>query len=510
MSETENKRVNIGYRTVFCLVIFALFLWYLYIFSQMPYTHDDWDWGLSNGIEQLCSANINSRYVGNFLIVLLTRSEAFRNLFMAAVSAAIPVCLVKLSGCRGRVTIALLLFMNGLILSQSGGIWRETYGWTSGFANYVVSGLAVLLYLSAVERAFAGKKAGRGYLLLLVIFSVGIQLFIENLTIWLLASGVMLLLLALVMRRAIVEMTAMLAGLSVGTAIMFSSSVYKSLSETGMAIGGYRQITVSVEDGLGSMVSTVLSQLKWNISNLYCGQFKLSACLLLVLAVLFFVHACRRTQDLRSKLGMLALTGVDLALIALLWLVKSRGITGSWVALPGLTVFTVVLIQLLLLRFAFSERSYLYYAYIWLSMLLLYLPLTVTSTCGERVFLLPMIMQLLLTAKLIGQLCSCFPKIENDRRAVAAALAAALLLSWGPMVRKTLDYHRIGETKKGQIACIEQAKQNGADEIVLPAYDYDLEEEYLWYPHPEGEARKSFFKQFYGIDNDVALSFSAG
>ena len=47
-------------------------VFYVWLAAQIPYCHDDWDWGLQIGIQQLLTANLNSRYVGNFIEVVLT------------------------------------------------------------------------------------------------------------------------------------------------------------------------------------------------------------------------------------------------------------------------------------------------------------------------------------------------------------------------------------------------------------------------------------------------------
>ena len=43
---------------------------YVWIAAQIPYTHDDWDWGLEVGMQHLLKADINSRYVGNLIEVI--------------------------------------------------------------------------------------------------------------------------------------------------------------------------------------------------------------------------------------------------------------------------------------------------------------------------------------------------------------------------------------------------------------------------------------------------------
>ena len=58
---------------------------------MLPYSGDDWDWGLSIGLRHLLTADINSRYFGNLIIVLMSRSPLLKTLIMGSASALIPV-----------------------------------------------------------------------------------------------------------------------------------------------------------------------------------------------------------------------------------------------------------------------------------------------------------------------------------------------------------------------------------------------------------------------------------
>ena len=63
------------------ILIAAFYFW---LVAQIPYTHDDWDWGLDIGLQQLFTANLNARYAGNFFEVVMTRSELLRILIVGS------------------------------------------------------------------------------------------------------------------------------------------------------------------------------------------------------------------------------------------------------------------------------------------------------------------------------------------------------------------------------------------------------------------------------------------
>ena len=79
-NQLRENRLRLWGRICFYAVFSLFFLW---LAAQVPYTHDDWDWGLGIGWQQLLTANINSRYAGNLLEVIMTRSSFLKTIFMA-------------------------------------------------------------------------------------------------------------------------------------------------------------------------------------------------------------------------------------------------------------------------------------------------------------------------------------------------------------------------------------------------------------------------------------------
>jgi hypothetical protein len=135
------------------------------------------------------------------------------------------------------------------------------------------------------------------------------------------------------------------------------------------------------------------------------------------------------------------------------------------------------------------------------------MPLAVTNSVGERLFFLPYIMQLLAISKVAGLLCRQLADIKPKKKCFAVAVLVLLVFSAVPVAKKTRDYTQIGKIYRAQLEIIQQAKESGAKEIVLPAYSYELEENYLHFPHPLNEERMGYFKSFYNIDQDVEIIF---
>ena len=66
---TKKKWINL-------IVILFAFFGFVYIMSTIPFCSDDWAWGASVGAQRLAShfRGYNGRYLGNLLILLLTKS----------------------------------------------------------------------------------------------------------------------------------------------------------------------------------------------------------------------------------------------------------------------------------------------------------------------------------------------------------------------------------------------------------------------------------------------------
>ena len=98
-------------------ILVAVF--YFWLAAQIPYTHDDWDWGLNIGLTQLFTANLNARYAGNFFEVIMTRSELLRILIMGSGYFLLPMALAAAA-------------VLGLVIVFTSSIYQEL--WTTGKA----------------------------------------------------------------------------------------------------------------------------------------------------------------------------------------------------------------------------------------------------------------------------------------------------------------------------------------------------------------------------------------
>ena len=252
-SNTSHRQRLIRY------AVFGLFaIFYLWLAAQIPYTDDDWDWGLPVGIQQLITASLNSRYAGNAMVVLLTRSVVLKTLVMGTAFFLLPLTLsgIFTRHCgpeeENRKTF-LFLVSNVLLLSMERIIWKQTYSWVAGFCNYVVPMVFLGIYLQRMmdlleDRMQPASLLKCGGLLLMCIV---MQLFIENFALFMVLLSAYLCLVCWKKQGKIsAGWLCMLCGNIIGLGIMFSSPIYTRLFGGGAAVGGYREIIVGGQNSL--------------------------------------------------------------------------------------------------------------------------------------------------------------------------------------------------------------------------------------------------------------------
>ena len=170
------------------LLYSAFALFYLFLGTMVPYAHDDWDWGLPIGMQHLLTADINSRYVGNFFEVIMTRSVILKIVLMSSCYFLLPLLLSiaaqKITAAPKTTRPLFFLFANFLMLTMGLPMWRQTYSWIAGFANFGFSSVFMLLCLMQMIPLLNNEpipKASAIRCIGFFLLAVAGQLFLENL-----------------------------------------------------------------------------------------------------------------------------------------------------------------------------------------------------------------------------------------------------------------------------------------------------------------------------------------
>ena len=500
------------------ILLSCTFLFYLWLAAQIPYMHDDWDWGLAPGLTHLIKADINSRYAGNLVEVILTRSPLLKTFFMAAVFTLIPYVMAEivllfldrtLSEKDGGMTRSgVFVLANAVILLMPVTVWRQTCGWVAGFSNFVVSGLLLLLYFLLLmrNRERMGEKTPAAVNGLLFVFGVLIQLFIENLAFYFfLASLFAVLRRVLKKERVGALLLCLLCGNALGLLLVFSSGVYRTLWETGKAIGGYRQLQIDRE----ASVATILRRLFERVCTVVLPDTVKNSdplpALILCGMLAVCLNRCRAKKSGRLPLILLALLHALLACYYVYLFFSVRygfrlpvleGLESRWSRLP-FVLYLVLITADLFCFFRRDRRSFSWLLAVWLSPLILLAPMAVINTLGPRSFFTSNICYtlflLLLTVPLFAGMRRPF------RRALGAAAVICLIACFARYGRV---YAQIGSVVRERAAVIRSAQNGESDRIELPAFPHPW---YLWFPDPGG-SRIAYFRAFYGIPEQVEFT----
>lgn len=489
-------------KQLYLLSIAYFSLLWLFISICIPYTHDDWAWGTSVGVRQFLTGELNSRYAGNLIVVLLTRSYIFKSIFLGIVYSLIPIEIIELISSNikldySRKTI-MLLAVNAALLSMSFPVWQQTYGWISGASNYVVSALLLLFFLNLCTKEFSlavsKNKTNVFYLIGYFFLGTVIQLFLEHLTVYITISTAILLVFYIrKYRRNSGRLLAVLIGNLIGLMIMFSSSIYGELVSTGSAVDGYR---VSVFATNKSLIGAVLECIRNYFYNVLPPVFigdnsGYSVVVLILLSLLLY----RFSYKLRFVFVLANLIMAAFLIEPLNSLLFSSGL-GRCVLSIGFALLVTIEILCAGKNTNPTVRSFI--MYLWLSTFALVLPLCVIYETGPRIYITSSIIMIVMIALL---LCEIINKTTSLNKIIVVTLVALTILL---TVKWTLIYSSIAKTTYDRMAKIEHVitSNNDNEQLVLEQYNYV---NYLWLPYPVNDTYENDFRRFYSIPDNVVI-----
>lgn len=191
----------------------------------LPFSGDDFDWAmksLSDYGSLLVDSELNGRYVGNFLVIIITKNIVIRSLFTAGVLTGIAYFITKEAKAPLFFVWLLLILMPLPLLVQD-------VVWASGFANYAISTLLVIPLLLNFREIYLDKSTwkrsiGTGVLLLLSCF------FVENVTIFILLVTIILNVIYVIRNKKVNKaLLVMLCLVLLGTVLMFIQPAYHNV-----------------------------------------------------------------------------------------------------------------------------------------------------------------------------------------------------------------------------------------------------------------------------------------
>ena len=279
--ETVKKRLKIQW--LIYLLVFAVFL---YIGYKVPYCHDEWRWGLDERVELMKNGfrNYNGRYLGNLLALLITRSVMAKALVIAGGVVWLlhvmyrNICFREAK--RAKENLFLLLSCVFLLLSLPATLFQQSYGWSAAFVNFVPPVFLFLIYYNWTEWIYDGYQDQPLWKTILVIpLGISVQLFSENVTLFVALYAVWVAVYTLIRYRKISAMQINFIWSSfLGVYLMFANGAYARAAES----SGYKKNIDHCRWNDGTvyqqyLVSFVYQQLGFEcdpVSNSYISDHK--------------------------------------------------------------------------------------------------------------------------------------------------------------------------------------------------------------------------------------------
>ncbi len=191
----------------------------------LPFSGDDFDWGaksLSDYGSLLVDTELNGRYVGNFLVILITKNAFIRAFATALVLVGIVYVIKKETDVPnsfiwlGVLTMPLSIFVQGIT-------------WASGFTNYTISTLLLLLVLTGLRKIYA-DEATTGTIIRTIVLVFLTSFFLENITIFLVLITAAVNIIYFIKKKKVNPAAAVALGTAIlGTFLMFIQPTYHNV-----------------------------------------------------------------------------------------------------------------------------------------------------------------------------------------------------------------------------------------------------------------------------------------
>lgn len=509
------KRENASWNSTL-LVFFVVAAFYLHIAFQVPYTGDDWDWGLDIGLQHLVTADINNRYAGNFLVVIMTRSKLMQTLMMGSAFVALPMLMAAIitdGKLREKPKRSLILFLaaNCLLLTMGARIWQQTYGWISGFANYgfsaVLLEICLLLAMPLFRDSLPEENAKPVRLIPMFLLGIVIQLFLENLAIFMVLFGLVVCGISFVREKRVRrQYMALLIGTLIGLVIMFSNAMYADLAQTGSALGNGRKLVAENAGGILPLITGAMANFSREIASQIWENNAVICCSISVLLVFLWMNK-QDTQNLAVKKLLILIDVLSIPYFIIFsqleygkYYLLRFGLLDAFELLVNLGFFAEVALQVILL---FRDNVWKMWKLllIWMGAPAVILPLTVVLDEGGRFYITSNIFLILFALFLLDAWLQELPEKAGE---------VVLLLGISAIISCSLYYYfiyqGIGNCTQERMDIMEQAIVSGEKQITMPAYPYPGRD-YVWWGEPGEEYREVYFREFFGLEQDVEMTF---
>ena len=455
---------------------------------MFPYAGDDWAWGSAEGIKRLdiFFDNYNGRYLGNFLVLAITRSKLLKVVLMALFYYVSCWLCYKYTNHKRNASLLLAMI---LFIFMSRSMFAQAVAWASGFANYVPSAVITVLYIIMVSNITAQDTPVYKKYLWPITFLMGLcgALFIENITVFNVFFGFAVIVFVAVRFKKFYSVhIAFLIGAVIGAVIMFSNSAYLSVLK---GTDGYRKSTTGRYNLQGN--GYFICEYLFGYNYALCVVISV---LLLVITVLF-VKKSSCVKRKKCAIAAISVNGVCTLAICLRYVLMPRLLMNAVITV-GIAYFISALAVILL---CIEKQRVLKMILPFVCAPISVLPLMVVSPIGPRCFYVSYLLSMLFAVDLFGYVVYESNIISNTNfkklfGALSIASVAAVVIYTG--IFATIYNH---DKKRNEFALLQA--ERGEKQIVVSTLP---NRSFVWTATPIEEIQNPRYKAFYGIDDKNA------
>lgn len=477
-----------------------LYLFYTFIFVFLfilsyyfPYSNDDWVWGSKIGIERFENGfkDYNGRYLGNTLVLVLTRSNLLKSLFMTITYFGIGYLIKKIVNKNNN---GIMIFSILMLFLINRCVFRETIVNTSGFINYSFNMFLVLIFIAYIKDVFKKVNFKEKWYNLILLFLLGLSstLFMEHITTYLLVLCTALCVYSYIKYKKIPKSYLIyFAGVIIGSIIMFSNGAYMHV------VNGddfYRTVTTKQ-----SMIVTMARNYFNKIQN---NAFSLNLITNLVVSILMIILTCKfidNNKISKWKKYFLELLNLISIFYSVFLIVGNYFdfdiVTGSSHYFVGFmtAIYCLALLLIILLIF-FDKKNYfdkvvgyklLFYMG---SVVTVLAPLLVLTPVGHRCSLPALIFYILFASELYNLL------IKDKNGNMSKVLFVVLIIVLSSYLH---IYHSVYLSNNERYEIVKKQVDDGMNPIYIRSTKYD---KYIWKNNPVNDAFDKAFLLFNGFD----------
>lgn len=483
----------------FWVLSLLFFVFFIILTALFPYTGDDWAWGSSIGIERLMSffKNYNGRYLGNLLVMVLTRNVWLKVIVMA--SSYYFSCWLCWRYTSSRKNI-LLLFAFALFLMMPNRIFVEAIVWTSGYANYVPSAIICVGYILMVRNTTGTelpRYSEKIYFFPLFTGIIG-TLFIENITLFHICFGLGVLIFTRIkIKRFDPVHVTFFIGALLGAGIMFSNGAYRSVAA---GADGYR----SIADNFQELIVMVTGHAYQMLDTLICSNN--AVCTIASILLLFTVRKYQNQFSCKlstSVLGCISLNLLSLLLNLLVFphhqpdLSNILGFLLIGVQALISIIYVLSLVGTVLLCVERKRKYQMLFPIFCIPVVLA--PLLVVNPIGPRCYFVAYLLIMVFLVELLDWIL-CDSKISTYN-ALFSCLAFTAVVAAIFYLNIYFQIH-VYDVKRTEFAKMQS--DNDKKTVIICELPYN---HYLHCSSPSFEPWSTRYKLFYGLESDVNFKF---